>query len=313
MTGHDNFFDQGGNSLLAAQLCAEAETMLNCPVPITALFQAQTMRELAAVLSNNQEIPPSSLVALRSTGTKRPLFFINSISQARSLLPWISQDQPIYGLNIFSIRSLFDDRPEPLTIESIARQFLTDLRTIQPHGPYQLAGYCQDGPLTLELARLLHQQGEAIAFVGLIDSLFQTYTSKWWHRFLLMCEFGWDYFRERSQRLLFRSLNQQIPEEQDDQLTIDERLQLLETSKKDQIFYRRYIETALPCQPQYHGSTITMLLSSEVKFADLSKLQQVLGCPDIELEVVRGLHSALFEEPYVRDLAAKLEQYLQSH
>ncbi|MGK7888718.1 MAG: amino acid adenylation domain-containing protein [Leptolyngbyaceae cyanobacterium] len=310
MTGHDNFFDQGGNSLLAAQLCAEAEAILQSPVPITALFQTQTMRELAAVLSSQQAIAPSSLVGLRSNGTKRPLFFINSISEARALLPWVSQAQPIYGLNIFSIRSLFEHRSEPLTLEDIARQFLTDLRTIQPHGPYQLAGFCQDGALTLELARQLHEQGEAIAFVGLIDSLFQTYTKKWWHRFPLIREFGWAYFRERGQRQLVKRLKAQTPTVKEDELDINSRLQLLEASKKDQAFYRRYVDMVLPCRPQYHGSKITMLLSSELRFADFHKLQQAIGSPEVEIEIVKGLHSALFEKPYVEELAAKLEKHL---
>ena len=58
------------------------------------------------------------------------------------------------------------------SIETMAAAAVDLLRADQPHGPYQLLGYSFGGLLALESARLLTDAGEAVAFVGLMDSLF---------------------------------------------------------------------------------------------------------------------------------------------
>ena len=58
------------------------------------------------------------------------------------------------------------------SIETMAATAVDLLRADQPHGPYQLLGYSFGGLLALESARLLTDAGEAVAFVGLMDSLF---------------------------------------------------------------------------------------------------------------------------------------------
>jgi len=58
------------------------------------------------------------------------------------------------------------------TIETMAAEAVDVIRAEQPHGPYRLLGYSFGGLLALESARLLTEAGEAVAFVGLVDALF---------------------------------------------------------------------------------------------------------------------------------------------
>ena len=307
----DNFFDRGGNSLLAVQFCTAVEQTLPYTLTTSALFQAPTMRELAAVLENDQANVPSSLIPVHSAGSRKPLFFVNSTSQARALSPCMDVEQPIYSLNIFGVRPLLGDRIEHFTLSELAGYLLKDLQTIQPDGPYQLVGYCQDGALTLELAQQLRQQGKEVSLVCLIDSLFQSYQGTLWHRLQSMYEFGLDYYWERLLRkLLGKDINWDAPKAFET-LTTAERLQLLEKSQKDQAFYHQYFERAMAYQPHPYDQKVVALLSSELRFANQHKLRRTIAAQDFEVHVVRGLHSALFRTPYVQNLAKKLEQNLQ--
>lgn len=51
---HDNFFDLGGHSLLAVRLVAEIENSLKTKLPLAALFQLNTVAELAEFLAQSQ-------------------------------------------------------------------------------------------------------------------------------------------------------------------------------------------------------------------------------------------------------------------
>src|SRR5207302_5381606 len=62
---HDNFFDQGGHSMLAVVLMARIEQRLGRTLPLAALFAAPTVEALAALLERpGGEAPRSVLVAI---------------------------------------------------------------------------------------------------------------------------------------------------------------------------------------------------------------------------------------------------------
>ena len=72
----DNFFDLGGHSLLAMRLLAEIERVFDRRLPVAAVFAAQTLEEMAEVLSRSAVQPISSLVAIRKQGSQPPLFMV---------------------------------------------------------------------------------------------------------------------------------------------------------------------------------------------------------------------------------------------
>jgi thioesterase domain-containing protein len=60
----------------------------------------------------------------------------------------------------------------PRTIEAMAASYLTEIRRVQPHGPYFLAGHCFGGRVSFEIAQQLQRDGEHVSFLGLIDTVF---------------------------------------------------------------------------------------------------------------------------------------------
>ncbi|MBM7368205.1 polyketide synthase Pks13 [Gordonia hydrophobica] len=75
-----------------------------------------------------------------------------------ALVKRLPEDIPVIGF----------DRVEG-TIEERVRQYLPKLREVQPYGPYVLVGWSLGGALAYGAAQVLREEGEEIAFVGLID------------------------------------------------------------------------------------------------------------------------------------------------
>lgn len=156
----DNFFDLGGHSLTLIHLFARINKQFSSSLPITAIFNAQTLSALAAVLVEKTRL--SSLVPVRTTGNNPPLFMVHSYLLYRGLSQALGEDQPFYGL-----RELEEDGDPSL--EQRALRYAKDIRESQRRGPYRIAGWCAAGPLAAEVARKLLEQGEEVASLILFD------------------------------------------------------------------------------------------------------------------------------------------------
>jgi thioesterase domain-containing protein len=79
----------------------------------------------------------------------------------------VGADRPCYGLQA---RGLYGDAAPHETFEEAAADYLVEMRSVQPHGPYLLAGFSGGGITAYEIARQLQDAGEEVAFLGLLDT-----------------------------------------------------------------------------------------------------------------------------------------------
>lgn len=168
----DNFFEIGGHSLLAAKLAKAIEKRFETKLPISVLFQAPTIQQLAQLLRDRGWSPSwSPLVPISRQGSSTPLFCVHPIGgnvlsfQALSL--HLGGDHPVYGLQARGLdrKELPHDR-----VEAMAADYVAAVRSAQASGPYLLAGYSAGGLVAFEMARQLIGQGEEVAMVILFDS-----------------------------------------------------------------------------------------------------------------------------------------------
>jgi thioesterase domain-containing protein/acyl carrier protein len=166
---HDNFFDLGGHSLLAVRVINEVEKAFGRTHRISALFQAPTVGQFAKLLS--QEVTAeawSSLVPLQPQGSKLPFFWVHGESSDAFLPRYLGPDQPLYGL----MHQGLDGRPARYTsVEGMAAHYLSEIRTIQPHGPYLLGGYCFGGLVAFEMAHQLRKIDERVALLMIVEPI----------------------------------------------------------------------------------------------------------------------------------------------
>lgn len=168
-----NYFDLGGDSALAVQLFARIEKAFHVKLPLATLFEAPTVKELAAVVHEGVvESGWSSLVAIQSAGT-RPVFFCvhgagGNVLIYRELSQSLGSEQPFYGLQA---QGLDGSRPPLTKIEDMAALYVKEIRKAQPQGPYLLGGYCMGGTIAFEMAQKLRAQGERVALLALFDTM----------------------------------------------------------------------------------------------------------------------------------------------
>jgi thioesterase domain-containing protein/acyl carrier protein len=167
----ENFFDLGGDSLLAARLFIQIEKAFQMELPLAVLLEAPTIRQLAGIISAPMvHSLHSSLVAVQPNGTKPPLFCVHGhmgeIFYCRTLSVSLGADQPLFGLRS---QGLGGEAPY-FSVEEMAIHYLREIRTVQRKGPYFLAGNCFGGMIAYEMARLLKAQGQEVALLVMFNS-----------------------------------------------------------------------------------------------------------------------------------------------
>jgi amino acid adenylation domain-containing protein len=168
----EDFFALGGHSLLAVALFAELEEASGKRLPLAVIFEASTPRALAALLGSSAAPRRwSNLVPVKPAGTRPPLFALTAgdgnVVGFAPLARHLAADQPLYALQPSGLDGQATiDRG----IAAMAASCIAELRTVQPHGPYLLAGRCNGATVAYEIAQQLRVAGEEVALLASLDS-----------------------------------------------------------------------------------------------------------------------------------------------
>lgn len=169
----DDFFDVGGDSLLATWVVAELAQSRGRPVELSVMLRDSTVRGLTRALAG-QAAPArprsSEIVTLRSGSSRRTLYLMHPLGGElmayRALAAALRS--PVRTLGIRWRPDPQDDNP--ITLQSLAALHLAQLRAIQPVGPYSLAGWSFGGVLAYEMAQQLRACGQEVDYLGLLDA-----------------------------------------------------------------------------------------------------------------------------------------------
>ena len=189
-----DYFELGGDSLMAVGMIAAIESRFGTMLPISHLINSPTPRKLIKKLGlvesassseerSDVESPddfrsvihggtPDHVICLREgSSLKSPLFLVHgadgSVLFYRDFANRLNTDRTIYAIESPSISEFGWLIPD--TVEEVAAAYLDAIRTVQPTGPYWIAGYSFGGVAAFEIARQMEDAGDEVETLVLYD------------------------------------------------------------------------------------------------------------------------------------------------
>jgi aspartate racemase len=328
----DDFFELGGHSLLAVYLFARIQDRFGKDLPLATLFDHPTIAALAAMIGGEGDADPGgSLVALRTTGQRPPLFLVHGVAGDilfyRPLLDHMPLDQPLYGLQA---PGLTGEHPQEQSTTALASHYVDLMRRVQPKGPYFIGGFSSGGSLAFEMAQQIIGAGEGIGLLLVIDTSPPNIEPAygWWSpsaavNFLLNlpCWLLDDVLRCPPRRLLSRALGRlrsmrgrrHAAEVLDAELDIERVFGVNDLPPRRLAFIQSLYRGWLNYRPRSFPGSVTLLRARTKPL--LSRHNSTLGWDQlardgVEVIIVPGSHDSLFKKAHVATLARRIDERL---
>ena len=170
----EDFFELGGDSLMATRLAVTIREEFGVELPLVQMLRTPTIEAIAAYIDDAQpgiRDLPSGVIQLKSGGSLlSPLFLTPPASGSPAcyvaFAGAIAGNRAVYG---FEAPGLLGG-PTIACFKTQARKYVEALRTVQPYGPYYLAGWSLGGPVAFEMAGQLREANQEVAYLGMIDA-----------------------------------------------------------------------------------------------------------------------------------------------
>ncbi|WP_017653101.1 non-ribosomal peptide synthetase [Fortiea contorta] len=330
----NNFFDLGGHSLLAVRLIAKLQQQFQQDIPLSSLFQAGTIEDLAGIITQQQQFVSSTgVIEIQPKGTKPPFFCVRpyggNVLCYYHLARYLGTDQPFYGLQ--ETRTLFEKPLQPYSqIADMANHHILSMRAVQPQGPYFLGGWSMGGVIAFEIANQLQSQGEQVALLALFDSkapianqITTNYqveddtklltelaiaTAQSFGKELLLSAPEIQHMEAEEQ---LRYILQQMKEASltSPDVTLEQIGYYLQVCRSDQQAIRNY-------QPQIYPHSITLFSTEDSqnfasKLTELAQGWRELSTQPVQVHFVPGDHQTMIALPHVQILAEQLKICLE--
>ena len=218
---HDNFFELGGHSLLVTKVIADIERFMRVNLPIRTLFEFPTIAQLAARidagrndgLQSGKDEGNRCWVKLQSGQNGTSIFcfpyiggFRTDLFRFAKLAPLVGSGYSFYGLQA----SGADGVSRPLrSMKQMVAEYVKEMKSLQPHGPYYLLGECFSGAVAYATAQQLRAEGQNVGLLAFMDV--RSYQQSWrrylWRRLTARLRYridriseidAWNYFRART-------------------------------------------------------------------------------------------------------------------
>ncbi|MHC1715224.1 MAG: AMP-binding protein [Acidaminococcaceae bacterium] len=315
----EDFFETGGDSLMAEMLFAEIERVLAVKMPADTILANRTIQKLAAVISQGTPRAKCSdfIVPINAASTYPPLFCIHNVGgdvlTYRIMADYLGKEHAVYGL---SLNLEAKELQHPLRIIDLASLYIKEMRAVQPKGPYFIAGHSLGGMIAYEISRQLQKQNQEVALLAMLDTRL-THAKR---RKPL-----WEKLKHNYQKLATVPFKQILPYLR--QKTLDEigRLQVrnfmrhypasLDSKLNDAALKKSLLRYASQhYKPESYNGTITYFNAAQdnQKYTEESLRAWSKLANKVELVQINATHSTIVADPAAKELAKNLRYILQN-
>ncbi|MFM6278872.1 MAG: thioesterase domain-containing protein, partial [Dolichospermum sp.] len=210
-------------------------------------------------------------------------------------------------------------------VENMASQYLQEIQTLQPQGPYFLGGYSFGGIIAYEIAQQLHCQGQKVVFLAILDTCRPGYKCRL--SLLQRIYLHFNYFMQRRNtyisdkakslykhskfyikqifqnhlRLITQIINPQIPENNQYLHGHDIYIQAMNT-----YIFQPYSGQVTLFRTKDENRTEAIGIKYDPKFG-----WNEIITGDLDVKYIPGSHLSLLDEPHVGFLAKELQVCLR--
>ncbi|WP_066946327.1 non-ribosomal peptide synthetase [Streptomyces lushanensis] len=193
---HDDFFELGGHSLALMRIVATLRARHGLELRFRSFIEHRTVARLAASIESARSAQAAeggageetnrAMLWIREKGSGRPLFFVHpgggSAHWYLRLAPHLRTDRPVAAFEWPGPHA----SASPPTAEEMAERYLTELRALQPVGPYVLFSWCGGSGIASEMASRLVAAGEEVTFMLLDPGLDAHERAEGWRELALI-------------------------------------------------------------------------------------------------------------------------------
>jgi thioesterase domain-containing protein len=108
----------------------------------------------------------SNLLALNPGEKKIPFFLVHGEKATYPLIGKLGNEYPLYGFLHYGSEG---EKIAFSSIESLARDYINQMKSVLPNGPYLLGGFSFGGILAYEIAVQLKQEGNEVPLLVMVD------------------------------------------------------------------------------------------------------------------------------------------------
>lgn len=314
-----DFFQLGGNSLLATLMVTRLQKSLNKPIPIESLFTAPTIRAMADLLAD-ANAPESSdenealLITIREApgSPKLPLILIHGLGgstyQYHLLSKYMPEDQPI--LAIQSPKEAYED------LKLMTESYYEELMRLYPDGRFILGGYCFGAGIAFELLQMMRSRGIQTQPMLAIEFMFLNLV-RYRPRYLfnLLREENPSRFYKRVSGRLVRVRNRVMryfkTPEKGMRTRVEDYMRLPELQESDYDRIDSYFFLLKDYRPRSFDGDLTVIVSE----SDYSRRDKQVGWDrivkgDLTVKVVQATHVRIMRDPGIKKVAVEVIAFL---
>ncbi len=216
----------------------------------------------------------------------------------------LAGERSVYGLQGLGLEPGQEPQDD---VKAMASTYLQDIRSVQPSGPYLLAGWSLGGLIALEATHQLLAAGDDVAMLILFDTHLAITT-------LETTEIGESpalKWVASQLDLSVADLREKTVEQQWDHIA-----EKAATSGKKEAgdvqrlaaICRAHLRARSQYVPLVHTGAAVLFLASDAKLSHVAGWREL--CPQIQVEWMPGDHYSMLSKPHVDVLANSLRQYM---
>jgi len=166
----DNFFDLGGDSLMAENLVLAVQQRFNLVLQTAVLLEAPTPRELAGLVGASAHPSRRLVVPVVGSRGSEPLAMVHGVSGS-PLFANRFGDRLKQRYRLLAVRGMGVERGEKpyVSREDMIGSYFDGLKAATGRVPLVVGGICMGGIIAMELGRMAHEATGKRARVVLID------------------------------------------------------------------------------------------------------------------------------------------------